>query len=141
MADVVLPRRVSPFGNLRINAYLPLPEAYRSLSRPSSAPSAKAFPLRSFLLDLIRLRHRLKRQSAEMVLNHIAVLRIMQASTEVFTNRSDYPFVIPQFACLQRFRAAPSVALLHFFITILCSVFKVQLRSKTRIKCSICSSI
>ena len=100
MVDVVLPRRVSPFGNLRINAYLPLPEAYRSLSRPSSAPSAKAFPLRSFLLDLVRLRHRLKRQSAEMVLNHIAVLRIMQASTEVFTNRSDYPFVIPQFVCL-----------------------------------------
>ncbi len=38
---------VSPFGNLRINAYLQLPEAYRSLSRPSSAPDAKAFPLRS----------------------------------------------------------------------------------------------
>ena len=42
---------VSPFGNLRINAYLPLPAAYRSLSRPSSAPSAKAFSLRPFLLD------------------------------------------------------------------------------------------
>ena len=39
---------VSPFGNLRINAHLQLPEAYRSLSRPSSAPDAKAFPLRSF---------------------------------------------------------------------------------------------
>ena len=39
---------VSPFGNLRINGYLLLPEAYRSLSRPSSAPDAKAFPLRSF---------------------------------------------------------------------------------------------
>ena len=39
---------VSPFGNLRIVAYLQLPEAYRSLSRPSSAPDAKAFPLRSF---------------------------------------------------------------------------------------------
>ena len=47
-ADTVLPCRVSPFGNLRINAYVPLPEAYRSLSRPSSAPDAKAFPLRSF---------------------------------------------------------------------------------------------
>ena len=48
-------------------------------------------------------------------LYHIAVLRIMQASTEVFTNRSDYPFVIPQLlACLRRSRAAPSVALLHF---------------------------
>ena len=39
---------VSPFGNLRIKAYLPLPVAYRSLSRPSSAPGAKAFPLCSF---------------------------------------------------------------------------------------------
>ena len=47
-ADTVLPCRVSPFGNLRINDYLRLPEAYRSLSRPSSAPDAKAFPLSSF---------------------------------------------------------------------------------------------
>ena len=47
---------VPPFGNLRIEAHLQLPEAYRSLSRPSSAPDAKAFPLRSFLLDLFPLR-------------------------------------------------------------------------------------
>ena len=47
-------RWVSPFGNLRIIAHLQLPEAYRSLSRPSSAPDAKAFPLRSFSLDLRR---------------------------------------------------------------------------------------
>ena len=47
-ADGVLLRRVSPFGHLRINAYVQLPEAYRSLSRPSSALDAKAFPLRSF---------------------------------------------------------------------------------------------
>ena len=46
--DGVLLRRVSPFGNLRINAYVRLPEAYRSLSRPSSVPDAKAFPLRSY---------------------------------------------------------------------------------------------
>ena len=46
--DTVLPYRVSPFGYLRINAHLQLPEAFRSLSRPSSAPDAKAFPLRSF---------------------------------------------------------------------------------------------
>ena len=45
--------RVAPFGNPRINGYLLLPEAYRSLSRPSSAPDAKAFPLRSFQLDLL----------------------------------------------------------------------------------------
>ena len=46
-ATGVLLQWVSPFGNLRINGYLLLPEAYRSLSRPSSAPDAKAFPLRS----------------------------------------------------------------------------------------------
>ena len=44
----VLLQWVSPFGNLRITGYLLLPEAYRSLSRPSSAPDAKAFPLRSY---------------------------------------------------------------------------------------------
>ena len=49
------PARVSPFGNLRIKGYLLLPEAYRSLSRPSSAPIAKAFPLRSLQLDLFTI--------------------------------------------------------------------------------------
>ena len=44
---------VAPFGNLRVNGYLLLTAAYRSLSRPSSAPDAKAFPLRSFQLDLL----------------------------------------------------------------------------------------
>ena len=39
--------RISPFRNPRINAYLRLPVAYRSLSRLSSAPSAKASALRS----------------------------------------------------------------------------------------------
>ena len=43
---------VSPFGYPRINAHLQLPVAFRSLSRPSSAPSAKASPLRSLYLDL-----------------------------------------------------------------------------------------
>ena len=53
MVDRVLLCRVSPFGNLRIKAHLRLPEAYRSLSRPSSALSAKAFPLRPLQLDLL----------------------------------------------------------------------------------------
>jgi hypothetical protein len=63
--------RVSPFGNLRIKACVPLPEAYRSLLRPSSPDEAKAsinccnwfmqtltysrrlsYPLTSFLLTL-----------------------------------------------------------------------------------------
>ena len=49
--DKVLPYRVSPFGNLRVNGYLLLTAAYRSLSRPSSAPDAKSFSLRSLKLN------------------------------------------------------------------------------------------
>ena len=44
---------VSPFRHLRIKGYLLLPEAYRSLSRLSSALSAKASTLRPYQLDLI----------------------------------------------------------------------------------------
>ena len=36
---------VAQFGNLRIKAYLRLPGAYRSLSRPSSASGTKAFTI------------------------------------------------------------------------------------------------
>ena len=43
---------VSPFRYLRITAYLQLPAAFRSLSRLSSALSAKASTLRPFLLNL-----------------------------------------------------------------------------------------
>ena len=45
-------RRVSPFGHPRLNGYVLLNVAFRSLSRPSSAPSAKAFALCSLFLDL-----------------------------------------------------------------------------------------
>ena len=54
-ADKGFPCRVSPFGHPRIDGYLHLPVAFRSLSRPSSAPGAKASSLRSFLLDLALL--------------------------------------------------------------------------------------
>ena len=43
--------RVSPFRHLRLSGYLLLTAAYRSLSRLSSALSAKASTLRSFYLD------------------------------------------------------------------------------------------
>ena len=49
------PSRVPPFGDLRIKAHLRLPEAFRSLSRPSSAISAMASTLRSYSLDLCLL--------------------------------------------------------------------------------------
>ena len=51
------------------NAYVQLPTAYRSLSRPSSALDAKAFPLRSFQLDL-----------AAHIVRLLVLTRIMQAS-------------------------------------------------------------
>ena len=46
---------VSPFGYLRVNGYLLLTAAFRSLSRPSSAPSARASTLRSFCLTALTL--------------------------------------------------------------------------------------
>ena len=45
-------RQVSPFRNLRIDGYVLLPAAYRSLSRLSSALSAKASTLRPYQLNL-----------------------------------------------------------------------------------------
>ena len=44
--------RVAPFGNPRIKDYLHLPPAYRSLSRPSSPPRAKASTVCPCLLSL-----------------------------------------------------------------------------------------
>ena len=46
---------VSSFGYLRIVDCLRLLAAFRSLPRPSSAPSAKAFALSPFYLDLVSL--------------------------------------------------------------------------------------
>ena len=45
--------RVSPFRDLRIKGYLLLPEAYRSLSRLSSALSAKASALCPYCLTFV----------------------------------------------------------------------------------------
>ena len=47
---------VAPFGYPRIYAYLQLPEAFRSLSRPSSPPIAKASTIRPYLLLLFLSR-------------------------------------------------------------------------------------
>ena len=52
MDDGGVLRRVSPFRDLRINGYLLLPEAYRSLSRLSSALSAKASALCPYCLTI-----------------------------------------------------------------------------------------
>ena len=42
----VLTVQVTPLGDLRIEASLPLSVAYRSLARPSSSSGAKAFTVR-----------------------------------------------------------------------------------------------
>ena len=59
--DGGLLRRVPPFRNRWITGYLLLPNAYRSLSRLSSALSAKASALRPFLLNLLLDLHEMKR--------------------------------------------------------------------------------
>ena len=50
---------VPTFGYPRIYAYMQLPAAFRSLSRPSSAPNAKAFSICSCSLELPFLDFRL----------------------------------------------------------------------------------
>ena len=70
----VLLQWVSPFGNLRFKAYLRLPEAYRSLSRPSSAPDAKAFPLRSYQLDLVEQPF----QAVLLIMNYAEIIQKFQ---------------------------------------------------------------
>ena len=74
--DWILSSRVAPFGNPRINGYLLLPEAFRSLSRPSSAPDAKAFPLRSFQLDLSPFSQRLVREFLVLFENYAGFTKI-----------------------------------------------------------------
>ena len=52
--DIPSVYQVVPFGNPRIKGYLHLPAAYRSLSRPSSPPRAKASAMRPCLLSFIK---------------------------------------------------------------------------------------
>ena len=96
---------------LGYNAYVRLPQAYRSLSRPSSAPDAKAFPLRSFQLDL-------PARSCAPWSENLGSLRIMQASTEVLA----WLIVLPNFSSYTTCFAL--CCLLSYFI-LHCSVFKV----------------
>ena len=71
--------RIAPFGILRINVCLRLPVAYRCLPRPSSAPDAKAFPLRSFQLDLLSCEQERSRSGS-----HEFELCRLQSSLKLF---------------------------------------------------------
>ena len=87
---------------LGYNAYVQLPQAYRSLSRPSSAPDAKAFPLRSYQLDLTG--------SQELCRPQIWFIVVLC-----------YPFKVHKSLLCYL-----SVACSQFLACIHCSVFKVQ---------------
>ena len=90
--------------------YLLLPVAYRSLSRPSSAPDAKAFPLRSFQLDLS---------------NHLLILKVelCRQFNRIFeivivTHLYDVPQLKYTLLCLFRHRTSllPCLSLLHYIV-------------------------
>ena len=57
MDDIPSECRVVPFGNLWIKGYLHLPRAYRSLSRPSSPPRAKASAMCPYLLFVLPITY------------------------------------------------------------------------------------
>ena len=119
-------RRVAPFGDPRINGYLLLPEAFRSLSRPSSAPDAKAFPLRSFQLDLLVACSMLRVVREFLVLfeNYAGLNKDRNCMLPcILSNAVPQSIFLP---CVSTWRL--SVALLY--TSSHCSVFKVQVRRK-----------
>jgi hypothetical protein len=77
------PGRVAPFGHPRIIACLPLPEAFRSLPRPSSPTDAKASIVCPYTLELSRLSisHGAPRRSATRHVSHLNV-RVQSVSTD-----------------------------------------------------------
>ena len=151
--------RVAPFGDPRINGYLLLPEAFRSLSRPSSAPDAKAFPLRSFQLDLLVaksawLRFRFRKNFAhspaprfspktgfrrggtgyefcsELSENSWFSLRIMQALQRSKLYVTLHPFGCCSTINLLRHVSPHNASLLPYLLLSHCSVFKVQVSNR-----------
>ena len=122
-------RWVAPFGNLRVNGYLLLSAAYRSLSRPSSALDAKAFPLHSLQLDLSGTFLRLSRSRDIGSHKNYAGLRF----------RFIVVFVLPIFYRFHKFYFVTSLLLARNFL--LASLFSFQgavfpTFFKVRLKCS-----
>ena len=81
---------VSTFGNPRIEAYLQLPAAYRSLSRPSSAPDAKAFTLCSCSLELLASIY-LDLCCSQFLLNCLSFLNIGYFAAKRHSSFLPYP--------------------------------------------------
>ena len=71
MGDGSSTRRVSPFGHPRFVGYVLLHVAFRSLSRPSSAPGAKASTECSCYLDPLALINPLLRRCQSPSFGHV----------------------------------------------------------------------
>ena len=86
--------RVTPFGNPRITGCVLLPEAFRSLPRPSSPGGSKASTVDSSSLDHMSLSRRLSRTHADVYFIHMlmctgyALLRISYTCSRMYTPRS-----------------------------------------------------
>ena len=110
------------------NGYLLLPVAYRSLSRPSSAPDAKAFPLRSFQLDLS---------------NHLLILKVELCrqfyrifEIVIVTHLYDVPQLKPSFFQTLPLERPLCCLAYHFFITLFSfqgSIFQLLLQPDLKI--------
>ena len=97
--------RVVPFGNLRIKGYLHLPEAYRSLSRPSSPPRAKASAMRPCLLSFkLTFKYQVSSIRYYPGILNIAVLKTY-GSIYTFSSLLNFTFCTScqrSFLCFQR---------------------------------------
>ena len=105
MDDIPSECRVVPFGNLRINGYLHLPEAYRSLSRPSSPPRAKASAMRPCLLSFkLTFKYQVSSIRYYPGILNIAVLKTY-GSIYTFSSLLNFTFCTScqrSFLCFQR---------------------------------------
>ena len=80
-------RRVAPFGHPRIKGYLLLPVAFRSLSRPSSPPRAKASTVCPCLLSA---RRTIK---CGLIYLKLALLVFLLVYLLLMSNMSKIPFM------------------------------------------------
>ena len=106
MQDVIPSEwRVVPFGNLWIKGYLHLPRAYRSLSRPSSPPRAKASAMRPCLLSFkLTFKYQVSSIRYYPGILNIAVLKTY-GSIYTFSSLLNFTFCTScqrSFLCFQR---------------------------------------
>ena len=105
--------RVAPFRNLRINSYLPIPEAYRSLSRLSSPLKAKASSIRPYLLSFFvsNVIKYLREHGYAAFAPHTKDVCFLSWFLSTFYYRLDYLKSI----CCRPFHFAMKMALVSFY--------------------------